>query len=314
MRPLRLLSLFIVTAFAKTLPAQGLSTPLATIRELFDGMRAGSEARVAATFHPQATFFSVQDGPAGAKVSPLSPGDFAESVGTWAPGFGDERFGRTTVRQEGSLASVWMRYQFYSGGTFRHCGSENFTLIEAQPGQWRILSGADTRQTEGCPALDDAPDVAALDTLMDRWHRAASTADEETFFGTMSADGIYLGTDRTERWVRDSMAAWAAPYFQRDVAWAFTPIERQWYLSDDGEVAWFEEHLDSPHMGVVRGSGVLTKVAADGGTASGTASGTGSGAVGGSAWELRHYNLALAVPNDRMDAVQAAIDSTRVRR
>ncbi len=306
MRPHPLFFL-LLTAFAKTLPAQtpapstADSGPLATVRELFDGMRAGSEVRVAATFHPQATFLSIEDRPGGAKVTPLAPMDFAELVGRWTPGTGDERFGRPTVRRDGSLASVWMRYHFYHNGTFSHCGAENFTLVEAQPGQWRILTGVDTHQTEGCPALDDAPDLAALDTTMNRWHRAAATADEDTFFGTMSADGIYLGTDRTERWERDSMARWAAPYFERDVAWAFTPVERNWYLSEDGEVAWFEEHLDSPHMGVVRGSGVLTQVdpATD---------------PLGQTWKLRHYNLALAVPNERMDAVQSAIDSTRAPR
>lgn len=139
--------------------------------------------------------------------------------------------------------------------------------------------------------------TAPLDTIMDRWHRAAATADSAAFFGTMSPDGIYLGTDRTERWTRDSMARWAAPYFRRDVAWAFTPVERHWYLSEDGGVAWFEEHLDSPHMGVVRGSGVMTKV-------------PGAGVSdAGYPWHLRHYNLALAVPNEAMEAVQVAIDS-----
>ena len=304
MRPRYLLALLLCTAFAKTLPAQtpntngGPSGPLAAVRELFDGMRAGSEVRVAATFHPQATFSSVEDTPEGARVTPLAPSDFAELVGRWAPGAGDERLGRPTVRREGPLASVWMRYHFYRDGAFSHCGAENFTLVEVRPGQWRILNGADTRQTEGCPALDDAPALAALDSIMDRWHRAAATADEDLFFGTLSADGIYLGTDRTERWERDSMARWAAPYFERDVAWAFTPVERNWYLSDDGEVAWFEEHLDSPHMGIVRGSGVLTKVD----PASDPLSQT---------WKLRHYNLALAVPNEDMDAVQSAIYPTR---
>ena len=142
----------------------------------------------------------------------------------------------------------------------------------------------------------DAPVTAPLDTLLDRWHRAAATADSATFFGTMSADAVYLGTDAAERWTRDSMARWAAPYFRRDTAWAFTPLHREWYFADDGRTAWFEEHLDSPHMGVVRGSGVATRV-----RESGALSGVGS------AWELRHYNLALAVPNERMDAVQEAM-------
>lgn len=144
--------------------------------------------------------------------------------------------------------------------------------------------------------LPAQPPTAPLDTLLDRWHRAAATADSVAFFGTMSPEAVYLGTDRTERWTRDSMAHWAAPYFRRDTAWAFTPRERHWYFADDGRTAWFEEHLDSPHMGVVRGSGVVTRVP-----------GNDAHSDVGSPWHLRHYNLALAVPNERMDAVQAAI-------
>ncbi len=142
-------------------------------------------------------------------------------------------------------------------------------------------------------------DTATLDSIMNRWHRAAATADEAVFFSTMSSDGIYLGTDASERWLRDSMAVWADPYFQRASAWTFTPRERHWYFSDDGRTAWFEEHLDS-WMGVVRGSGVLTKVDA-------------ANTLGNN-WELRHYNLALVVPNERMEAVRMAIDSTAVPR
>ena len=329
-RPQRLLGLALALALGVGSAWAQAPTPLAAVRELFDAMRAADSGRVARLFHPRAQFFSIQASPQGNRVTLIPPGDFARAVGGWEPGFADERLGRAAVQRDGPLATVWARYHFYAEGALHHCGAETFTLVEVTPAQWQILNGVDTRQTtEACDALDDAATLAALDSLMDRWHRAAATADEDRFFGTMAADGVYLGTDATERWLRDAMALWAAPYFQRETAWAFTPRERHWQLSDDGETAWFDEHLDS-WMGVVRGSGVLTKVDDDDdddddGNASTeapvgkTADPPGARAAdatpaGTTRWALRHYNLALTVPNERMDAVRVAIDSTAVPR
>lgn len=117
-----------------------------------------------------------------------------------------------------------------------------------------------------------------LHAFLDAWHRAAAEADEDVFFGSMAEDGIYLGTDASERWLRDEMAAWAKPYFENESAWAFTPHDRTFYFSEDSTYAWFEELLDT-WMGTCRGSGVLHHTPALG-------------------WKIKQYNLAVAVPND----------------
>ena len=215
-------------------------------------------------------------------------------------GMANEQIGRMDVRIDDNLAQAWVPYTFFLGDMFAHCGTNAFTLVKNQYDKWQILSVIDTRRKEACATLSDELVIAGLDSLMDAWHHAAATADEDIFFGTMSKDGIYLGTDATERWLRDSMAVWADPFFQKDVAWAFTPKERHWYFSDDGQTAWFEEHLDS-WMGVVRGSGVLSLQQVQDKPQPST-------------WELRHYNLAMAVPNEKMDAVRIAIDPTAKKR
>ena len=287
----RLIVTCCLAAFAKTCPAQ-TSSPVAAVEALFEGIREADTATAKRAFAPGATIQSVTEFGGRAKLSSLSLDEFLAQLGSMRPGMAEERTGDFALHRDGHLAAVWMPYAFYVDGAFTHCGTNLFTLVEGREG-WRILSAIDTRSPGECPPLSNATARPKLDSLIDAWHRAAATADEDVFFGTMSADGIYLGTDATERWLRDSMQVWAAPYFDREVAWAFTPRERNWMFSDDGAVAWFDEHLDS-WMGVVRGSGVLTKV--DG------------------QWKLRHYNLALAVPNERMDDVRVAIDSTAVRR
>ena len=115
---------------------------------------------------------------------------------------------------------------------------------------------------------------------MDGWHHAAAVADEATFFGSMTKDGIYLGTDASERWERDEMKEWSKKYFDRASAWAFTARNREIYFSHDGETAWFEEKLDT-WMGECRGSGVLVQ--------------TNEG------WKIKHYNLAVTIANEKID-------------
>jgi len=136
------------------------------------------------------------------------------------------------------------------------------------------------------PAVDKAAETIKIDALMDAWHHAAAVADEDVFFGSMSDDAVYLGTDKTERWDKEVFKDWSAKYFERDTAWAFTPYDRVVYLGEDGDTAWFEEVLKT-WMGPCRGSGVLRNDS------------TG--------WKIVHYNLAMLIDNDDVDAVLEAI-------
>ena len=126
--------------------------------------------------------------------------------------------------------------------------------------------------------LDD--EIAVLNTFMDNWHHAAAIADEDIFFGSLDSNAVYLGTDPKERWLKHEFMAWGMKYFERDTAWAFTPYNRNWEFTDDMKYAWFDELLET-HMGICRGSGVLVKYE-----------------IG---WKIKHYNLALTLPNEIMN-------------
>ncbi len=117
-----------------------------------------------------------------------------------------------------------------------------------------------------------------INDLLDNWHLAAARADEDVFFDfTMAEEGIYIGTDSSELWTRDELKEWSAEYFERESAWDFTPLSRNIYFSKNKKVAWFDELLET-WMGTCRGSGVLEKHKGK--------------------WQLKHYHLAIAVPND----------------
>ena len=82
-----------------------------------------------------------------------------------------------------------------------------------------------------------------VNDFLDKWHQAASTADADTFFGSMADSSIYIGTDATERWTKNEFITFAKPYFDRGRAWDFKPYDRDVHFSDDGRYVWFSELL-----------------------------------------------------------------------
>lgn len=121
-----------------------------------------------------------------------------------------------------------------------------------------------------------------VNDLINSWHRAASEADFETYFGILADDGVFIGTDATENWQNAEFRTFSKPYFDRGKAWSFTTIERNIYINEDGSFAWFDELLDT-RMEICRGSGVLAKV--DG------------------KWRIKHYVLSITIPNEDVDHV-----------
>lgn len=128
------------------------------------------------------------------------------------------------------------------------------------------------------PAASQPPGKAAVEKVLDSWHRAAAEANEAAYFELMTPDAVFLGTDATERWTRDEFRAWAKPFFSRGKAWSFSATKRWVSLSPDGKTAWFDERLDTANMGPCRGSGVLTLEKAG--------------------WRIAQYNLSIPIPND----------------
>ena len=120
-------------------------------------------------------------------------------------------------------------------------------------------------------------DEQTLDAFVDQWHLAAAAADSASYFGAFyNEQSIFQGTDGGEYWTAEELQAWAAPYFRRESAWTFEAFERHWYRK--GNTLWFNERLDSPHMGKCRGVGIVRA--------------TKEGL------KIDHYSLSFEVPNE----------------
>jgi hypothetical protein len=119
--------------------------------------------------------------------------------------------------------------------------------------------------------------------VLDDWHKAAANADEARYFGYFAPDGVFMGTDATERWTVTEFRQWAKPHFDGKKAWNFTPRNRHIDFSADGKTAWFDELLDTPNLGLCRGSGVLVLL--------------------GGEWKIAQYNLSIPIPNSLVEGI-----------
>lgn len=119
-----------------------------------------------------------------------------------------------------------------------------------------------------------------IDQVLDSWHEAAANARFQDYFDKMTAGAVFVGTDATEHWDKAAFMSFSKPYFDRGKAWAFTPLQRHVYLGNGGQVAWFDELLDT-WMQLCRGSGVVVKE--------------------GGEWKIAHYVLSLTIPNETVD-------------
>lgn len=126
-------------------------------------------------------------------------------------------------------------------------------------------------------ASPQAEAQAEAEAVLDSLHRYAAEAALEPYLSLFTEDGVFLGTDRSERWPRAAFAPYVAARFATGTGWTYHPAERHLAFSEDGTLAWFDEVVVGTRMGPCRGTGVLRKTA--------------------EGWRIAHYSLTLLVPN-----------------
>jgi len=250
----------------------------ALINRMFEGMYKSDTAALRTYFTPGAKFMTYSyDAKSNPRAKGESLNDFLRGVGLMGPADMEERLTGWQCLIDDGMASVWTPYEFYFEGKFSHCGSNSFQLIQVQ-GDWKISMISDTRRKTPC--LSESQQAMVIDSLINQWHHAAAVADEDAFFGRMTADGIYIGTDPTERWLRDELKEWSKESFKRETAWDFKTLSRNIDIGPGGHIAWFDELLDT-WMGTCRSTGIVQRIDGD--------------------WKIIYYHLSVALPNDKLD-------------
>lgn len=142
----------VFSTLASAQTAQDNREILEPINALFKGMNMGDSAMVHASFvksPTMATVFKNKEGEIALRQETDLKG-FLTAVGTpheekWAEPIWDVK-----IQMDGNFAQVWMKYAFYIGKTFSHCGVDAFQMFKGTDGKWKIFHLADTRWKEGC--------------------------------------------------------------------------------------------------------------------------------------------------------------------
>ncbi len=256
----------------------------AVIAKMFQAMAKADTATLRTCFTPGAGFMTYSfDSKGHSRAKGENLADFLRGIALMGESDMEERLTGWQCLVDDGIASVWTPYEFYFEGKFSHCGANSIQLIRVQ-GEWKITMITDTRRKSKCLTAEE--NIMVIDSLLERWHYAAAIADEDAFFGLMTQDAIYIGTDPSERWTRDELKVWSKKYFDSTSAWAFKPLSRNVRIGPGGQIAWFDELLDT-QMGTCRSTGVMIRQ--------------------DEVWKLVHYQLSVTLPNDKLDGFKTLI-------
>lgn len=140
----------------------------------------------------------------------------------------------------------------------------------------------------GEEAFNEQKETMVIRALLDDFNQAAAQADAPRYLGHFTKDGVFLGTDESERRPLDPILR---PHIEKQfadgVGWVFVSEQKNIAFSPRGDVAWFDEVTVSPQWGRFRGTGVVLKE--DG------------------RWRIAHYSLTFLIPNELWDTVIAQV-------
>jgi hypothetical protein len=131
-----------------------------------------------------------------------------------------------------------------------------------------------------CPSMAADPlpmaqgqEIESIADVLDSFHASAAIADWLTYFGLMSDDAVFIGTDAAERWSKSEFQTYAS----KTKGWIYSLRTRNVNLTPSGDSAWFDEILASANYGTSRGTGVLIRTDAG--------------------WKISQYSLSFPIPN-----------------
>lgn len=125
-------------------------------------------------------------------------------------------------------------------------------------------------------------DVAqAVGASLNALHASAGRADGSAYSERLDPDLIWIDSDASERWTRDSYIASANAHFEQSQGWTYSARSRQvWLASDPCDcLAWADEVLDSEAYGTTVGNALMRR--GDDGE-----------------WRVWRYALTYPIPND----------------
>lgn len=247
------------------------------IIKMYDVLNEGDSVELSELFHENAQIFHIEK-------DTIFSFDLDHFIGV-CPKFESDYYSEKILKIEiisfdNGLYYADVYFEFSLEGKYSHCGVDHH--VWTQLGKKFAVQSIYSSKTDCYEESNEemVSDEKIVDELLNNWHKDVAKFDYAAYFGFMDETFIFLGTDPGERWTKSEFSEFCKPYFERKSTWDFTPLWRNWYFSDDGNTAWFEEQLDT-QMEECRASGVLKKV--DG------------------VWKITHYNLTVLIENEKME-------------
>ena len=145
----QILFLFILSIFSQNALYAQLQEPQDVIESFFDGMRASDGEMLQTLITDDITLHTVTQSEGETVKVATDMNRFLESVSNAPTGLLNEQLTSLEVYTDGDLGTAWMKYNFFRGDEFSHCGVNSMNLIRTSDG-WKIFSIVDTRKTGNC--------------------------------------------------------------------------------------------------------------------------------------------------------------------
>ena len=123
----------------------------AAIQEVFDGMRTKDSAMVSARLAEGVLLHRAGERDGVPVLSASEAQGWLNSIAQEREEILDEQIWDIEIEVDGRLATAWMKFAFFLGGEFSHCGVNAMMLFKDTDG-WKIFALADTsrRGEENC--------------------------------------------------------------------------------------------------------------------------------------------------------------------
>jgi hypothetical protein len=121
----------------------------AAIQDVFDGMRAGDSAMVSARLADGVVLHRAGERDGVPTLSASAAEGWLNAIGTPRDVIFDEQIWDLEIEIDDRLATAWMKFAFFRGEEFSHCGVNAMMLFKDTDG-WKIFGLADTSREENC--------------------------------------------------------------------------------------------------------------------------------------------------------------------
>lgn len=120
---------------------------LAAIQQVFNGMRTKDSALVSARLADGVVLHRAGERDGVPTLSASDVEGWLSSIAQPREEILDEQIWDVDIEVDGRLATAWMKYAFFFGGEFSHCGVNAMMLFKNTDG-WKIFALADTSRRD----------------------------------------------------------------------------------------------------------------------------------------------------------------------